>query len=61
MGMIVIIILAVVYYYATESIKDKAVDNYDISKVDTLKMTMDMDKPLYVRKQNLIAGKYDKD
>ena len=28
-------------------------------KVDTTKMTMDMDKPLRVREQNLLAGKYD--
>ena len=26
-------------------------------KVNTLKLTMDMDKPLHVREQNLIAGK----
>lgn len=60
MGMILLIIAFVVYYRVVESAKNKAVDNYDISKVDTLKMTLDMDKPLWVREQKLIRGEYDK-
>lgn len=60
MGVILIIIAGIVYYQVMERAKNKAVDNYDISKVDTLKMTLDMDKPLWVREQKLIRGEYDK-
>lgn len=60
MGIILVIIAAVVYYHVMENAKNKAVDNYDISKVDTLKMTLDMDKPLWIREQKLIRGEYDK-
>lgn len=42
-------------------LEDRAIDRYPMRKVNTLKMTMDMDKPRHVRRQKLIAGKYDKD
>lgn len=59
MGIILLIVAFIVYYAVMEHAKNKAVDNYDISKVDTLKMTLDMDKPLWVREQKLIRGEYD--
>ena len=43
---------------------DKRVDYYDVSKIDTLKMTMDkVNNHLSATqvKMNLIQGKYDKD
>ena len=42
-----------------DNLKNNAIDHYDFRNVDTTKMTMDMDKPLRVREQNLLAGKYD--
>ena len=49
----------VIYMNRCENMKNTKIDNYDMNKVDTLKLTMDMDKPLRVREQNLLAGKYD--
>lgn len=59
MAEILLIIAFVVYFKYMEYRKDQAINYYDLSKVDTAKMTMDMDKPLRVREQNLLAGKYD--
>lgn len=56
--LIVFIVIFIVYKYSEYQRKQK-VEHYDLSKVNTLKLTMDMDKPLWVREQNLIAGKYD--
>ena len=49
----------VIYMNRCENMKNTKIDNYDMNKVDTLKLTMDMDKPLRVREQNLLAGRYD--
>ena len=57
-GLIACILLFICYKYSDYQQKQK-VEHYDLSKVNTLKLTMDMDKPLHVREQNLIAGKYD--
>lgn len=59
MAEILLIIFFVVYIKYMDYRKDQAIDRYDMKKVDTTKMTKDMDKPLHVREQNLLAGKYD--
>ena len=59
MATILLIIAFAVYIKYMDHLKDNAINHYDMRKVDTTKMTMDMDKPLRVREQNLLAGKYD--
>lgn len=59
MTVILVIILFVVYMKYMDYRKDNAIDHYDFNKVDNTKLTRDMDKPLHVREQNLLAGKYD--
>lgn len=59
MAVILVIILFVVYIKYMDNLKNNAIDHYDFNKVDNLKLTRDMDKPLHVREQNLLAGKYD--
>lgn len=61
MGAILVIIAFLAWDRYLTYLEDRAIDRYPMRKVDTLKMTMDMDKPLHVRRQKLIAGKYDKD
>jgi len=48
-----------IYMKFMEDRKNNAIDHYDLNKVDNTKLTKDMDKPLRVREQNLLAGKYD--
>ena len=57
---VVALIILVAWYYYAENKKNNQIDIYDISKIDTAKLTRDMDKPLHIREQNLLAGKYDK-
>ena len=59
MATILLIIAFIVYFKYMDNLKNNAIDHYDCRNVDTTKMTMDMDKPLRVREQNLLAGKYD--
>lgn len=59
MATILLIIAFIVYFKYMDNLKNNAIDHYDFRNVDTTKMTMDMDKPLRVREQNLLAGKYD--
>lgn len=59
MSVILVIIFFVVYIKYMDHLKDNAINHYDMTKVDTSKLTKDMDKPLRVREQNLLAGKYD--
>ena len=59
MSVILLIIFFVVYIGYMDNRNNNAINNYDMNKVDTLKITMDRDKPLRVREQNLLAGKYD--
>ena len=59
MATFLLIIFFVVYIKYMDYRKDNAIDHYDMRKVDTTKLTMDMDKPLRVREQNLLSGKYD--
>ena len=64
MGAIFLIIAFVVYFKWFDYALDKRVDYYDVSKIDTLKMTMDkVNNHLSATqvKMNLIQGKYDKD
>lgn len=64
MGAILLIIAFVVYSKWFDYALDKRVDYYDVSKIDTLKMTMDkVNNHLSATqvKMNLIQGKYDKD
>ena len=57
MGAFAAIILFSVYIMYVNHLKNNAINHYDLNKVDTLKLTKDMDKPLHVREQNLLAGK----
>jgi len=59
MCVVLLIIFFVVYIGYMDNRKNNSINHYDMNKVDTLKITMDMDKPLRVREQNLLAGKYD--
>ena len=59
MGAFAAIILFSVYIMYVNHLKNNAINHYDLNKVDTLKLTKDMDKPLHIRDQNLLAGKYD--
>lgn len=59
MAELIVFIVIFIFYKYSEYQRKQKVEHYDLSKVNTLKLTMDMDKPLHVREQNLIAGKYD--
>lgn len=59
MAAFLVIIFFIVYIKYMDHLKDQAVNHYNLNKVDTLKLTMDMGKPVHVREQNLLAGKYD--
>lgn len=59
MAVILVIIFFVVYIKYMDYRKDNAIDHYNFNNVDNQKITRDMDKPLHVREQNLLAGKYD--
>ena len=59
MAVILLIIFFVVYISYMDNRKNNAINHYDFNKVDNLKLTRDMDRPLREREQNLLAGKYD--
>ncbi|MGN0135252.1 hypothetical protein [Anaerotignum sp.] len=59
MATLLLIIAFVVYMKYMDYRKDNAIDHYDINKINPARLTKDMDKPLRVREQNLLAGKYD--
>ena len=59
MSVFLVIIFFIIYIKYVDHLRDNAVNHYDMNKVDTLKLTRDMDKPVHVREQNLINGKYD--
>lgn len=59
MAVILLIIFFVVYISYMDNRKNNMIDHYDFNKVDNLKLTRDMDRPLREREQNLLAGKYD--
>ena len=59
MAVFLFIICFIAYIKYIDYLKDRAIDYYDMKNVDTLKLTMDMDKPVRVREQNLLNGKYD--
>ena len=59
MAVILLIIFFVVYISYMDNRKNNMINHYDFNKVDNLKLTRDMDRPLREREQNLLAGKYD--
>ena len=59
MGGFLVIIFFVIYIGYMDYRKYNAVNNYDIRKIDNMKLARDMDKPVHVREMNLLAGKYD--
>ena len=59
MGVFLVIIFFICWIKFVDHVRDNAVNNYDMKNVDTMKLTRDMDKPVHVREQNLLAGKYD--
>lgn len=59
MGAVLLIIGFIVLFKYADYKKDQAIDRYDISKINTAKLTADMNKPLSERERNLLAGKYD--
>lgn len=61
---IILIIVMIIYGQLYDKIFDYRVDMYDITKVDSLKMTTDLINNNLSSRQvqrNLIEGKYDKD
>lgn len=59
MATVLLVVFFIVYIAYMDYRKDNAVDHYDINKINPSRLTEDMDKPLSVREQNLLAGKYD--
>ena len=59
MAVFLLIIFFVCYIKYVDHLRDNAVSNYNMKNVDTMKLTRDMDKPVRVREQNLLDGKYD--
>lgn len=55
MGVSLVIIAFIAWDRYLTHLEDRAVGRYPIHKVDTLKMTMDMDKPLHVRKHPFLG------
>lgn len=59
MGVFIVIIFFICWIKYVDHLRDNAVNHYDMKNVDTMKLTKDMDKPVRVREQNLLDGKYD--
>ena len=59
MSVFLVIIFFICWIKYVDHLRDNAINRYDMKQVDTLKLTMDMNKPLHVREQNLLAGRYD--
>ena len=59
MAVFLLIIFFICWIKYVDHLRDNAINRYDMKNVDTMKLTRDMDKPVRVREQNLLDGKYD--